>query len=100
MAGGYGSGTKPAPAAAPAAAPAPAGNWESSPVAASKLTPQEAALAKQSGMATTQSQMAALAKQNMAAMQAGQPISATPTQESVNFRNDELSRIVSLVRYR
>jgi hypothetical protein len=61
---------------------APAGDWESSPVASSKLTPQQMALAKQSGMATTPAQLAALAKQNMAAMQAGQPISATPTQES------------------
>jgi len=93
--GGYGQ----APAAAPAAA-APAGDWESSPVASSKLTPQQMALAKQSGMATTPAQLADLAKKNMAAAQAGQPISATPTQESVGFRNDELNRILTLIHHR
>jgi peptidoglycan hydrolase-like protein with peptidoglycan-binding domain len=92
----------PTAAAAPAAptAAAPAGDWESSPVASSKLTPQQLALAKNSGMATTPAQLAALAKQNMASAQNGQPISATPTQESVSFKNDELSRIVNLVHYR
>jgi hypothetical protein len=58
------------------------------------------ALAKQSGMATTPAQLADLAKKNMAAAQAGQPISATPTQESVGFQNEELSRIISLVHHR
>ena len=121
------AGTPPPPAAAPAAKPiftkndgtnaeppgfvrpppgvildpaAPAADWESSPVAASKLTPQEKALAQKSGMATTPAQLAALAKQNMAAAQAGQPISATPTNESVGYQSDELNRIISLVHHR
>ena len=81
-------------------AAAPAADWESSPVAASKLTPQEKALAQKSGMATTPAQLAALAKQNMAAAQAGQPISATPTNESVGYQSDELNRIISLVHHR
>jgi hypothetical protein len=103
MAGGYGSGATPAAApaaAAPAAAApaaAPAGDWESSPVAASKLTPQQAALAKTAGFATNNQQAAALAAKNLAAVQAGQPISA---QESVGFQNEELSRIMTLIHHR
>jgi hypothetical protein len=60
MAGGYGSGAK--PAATPAPAPAATGK------------PGEAAPA--------------------------QAAAAAPVKESVNFRSDELSRIVSLVQYR
>jgi len=72
--GGFTGGLTPQPAA-PAA---PADDWESSPVAGSKLTPQQTALAQGAGMATTPAQMATLAKQNMVAAQSGQPISATP----------------------
>jgi hypothetical protein len=66
-------------------------------VAASKLTPQQAALAKSAGMATNTQQAAALAAKNLAAVQAGQPISA---QESVGFQNEELSRILTLIHHR
>jgi hypothetical protein len=84
----------PAPAAAPAAA---ADNFLDAPVAASKLTPQQAALAKSAGFATNNQQAAALAAKNLAAAQAGQPISAN---ESVGYQNDELNRIISLVHHR
>jgi hypothetical protein len=66
-------------------------------VAASKLTPQQAALAKSAGFATNNQQAAALAAKNLAAAQAGQPISAN---ESVGYQNDELNRIISLVHHR
>jgi hypothetical protein len=77
-------------------------------VAASKLTPQQVALAKSAGFATNNQQAGALAAQNLAAAPASQYSVAPPKtsgtglkmKESVGYQNDELNRIISLVHHR
>jgi hypothetical protein len=107
MAGGYGSGATPAPAAptkaqqlvAQAGLPQPGANADDM----MKQLQGSMGMDPQKMMADQQARLAAMKAKQPAQSPQGtftqQGVPAT-TQESVNFRNDELSRIVSLVRYR
>jgi len=107
MAGGYGSGATPAPAApnkaqqlvAQAGLPQPGASAEDmlkNTQALPGMDPQKMMADQKARLANLKAKQPAQSPQGTFTQQG---VPAT-TQESVNFRNDELSRIVSLVQYR